>query len=118
MTSKELALTIAKMLIDKKANDVQVMRIEDISELADYFVICTGMSSTHVRSLAEEVEARLSERNIEPKHIEGHRSTSWILLDYTVVVLHVFYQESRDFYRLEHMWADAEKIDISALVGL
>ena len=80
--------------------------------LAEYFVICTGTSSTQVRSLAEELEFRLSELGIEPHHIEGHRSTSWVLLDYSSVVVHVFYKESREFYRLEHMWADAKRLDV------
>lgn len=115
LTPRDLAMEIAAMLINKKATDVQVLKIGDLTVLADYFVICTGTSSTQVRSLAEEVEARLSERGIEPHHIEGHRSTSWILLDYSSVVLHVFYKESREFYRLEHLWSDAEKVDLSAL---
>ncbi|NLT57430.1 MAG: ribosome silencing factor [Clostridiales bacterium] len=115
LSPHDLAMAMAEILLNKKAIDVQVLRIGDLSVLADYFVICTGSSSTQVKSLAEEVESRLSERGIEPHHIEGHRSTSWILLDYSSVVLHVFYQESREFYRLEHMWADAEKLDLSAL---
>ena len=115
LSPNDLAMDIAAILIDKKATDVQVLKIGDLTVLSDYFVVCTGTSSTQVKSLAEEVEIRLSERGIEPHHIEGHRSTSWILLDYSSVVLHVFYQESRDFYRLEHLWSDAERIDLSAL---
>ncbi|MBQ3078136.1 MAG: ribosome silencing factor [Clostridia bacterium] len=110
LSPRDLALRVAQILSDKKASDVEVLEIGDLTVLADYFVICTGMSSTQVRSLAEEVEFKLSEQGIEPHHIEGHRSTTWILLDYSSVVVHVFYKESRDFYRLEHMWADAKRL--------
>ncbi|MBQ6000711.1 MAG: ribosome silencing factor [Clostridia bacterium] len=112
MTPRELALQAAHFLSEKKAHDVEVLEITDLTVLADYFVICTGTSSTQVRSLAEEVEFRLSELGIEPHHIEGHRSTSWVLLDYSSVIVHVFYKDSREFYRLEHLWADAKRLEL------
>ena len=112
LTPRELALKAAHFLSEKKASDVAVLEITDLTVLADYFVICTGTSSTQVRSLAEEVEFRLSELGIEPHHIEGHRSTSWVLLDYSSVIVHVFYKDSREFYRLEHLWADAKRLEL------
>ncbi len=112
LTPRELALQAAHFLSEKKAHDVEVLEITDLTVLADYFVICTGTSSTQVRSLAEEVEFRLSELGIEPHHIEGHRSTSWVLLDYSSVIVHVFYKDSREFYRLEHLWADAKRLEL------
>lgn len=112
LTPRELALQAAHFLSEKKEHDVEVLEITDLTVLADYFVICTGTSSTQVRSLAEEVEFRLSELGIEPHHIEGHRSTSWVLLDYSSVIVHVFYKDSREFYRLEHLWADAKRLEL------
>ena len=110
LSPRELALKAAQILSEKKASDIEILEIGDLTVLAEYFVICTGTSSTQVRSLPEEF--RLSELGIEPHHIEGHRSTSWVLLDYSSVVVHVFYKESREFYRLEHMWADAKRLDV------
>lgn len=84
----------------------------DISAIADYFVIATGTSSTHVKALADEVEAQLDEAGISVSHVEGYRSNSWILLDYVDVVVHVFSDEAREYYDLERLWQDGEIIDI------
>lgn len=116
MTSLELGEKVVKVLDGKKAADLKMIRIEDISVLADYFVIATGTSSTHVKSLADEVEFRLKELGVEPSHVEGYRSNSWILLDYSNVMVHVFTAESRSFYDLDRLWRDGEAIDISHLL--
>ena len=111
MNSLELAGRAARLLDDKKAQRINVIKIEDISSIADYFVIATGTSSTHVRSLADEVEEKLkAEEALQPR-VEGYRSKSWILLDYGNVVVHVFTQEARDFYDLDRLWADGAKVD-------
>lgn len=110
MTSLELAKKTAAILDNKKADQINVIKIEDISSLADYFVIASGGSSTHVRSLADELEEKLKAEDVTPTRIEGYRSNSWILLDYSSVVVHVFTQEARDFYDLDRLWADGEKI--------
>ena len=111
MNSLELAGRAARLLDDKKAQRINVIKIEDISSIADYFVTATGTSSTHVRSLADEVEEKLkAEEALQPR-VEGYRSNSWILLDYGNVVVHVFTQEARDFYDLDRLWADGAKVD-------
>lgn len=110
MESYEIAKAAAKLLDEKKAEQISVIKIDDISSLADYFVIATGRGSTHVRSLSDELEEKLKERGIAPARIEGYRSDSWILLDYQNVVVHVFTGEARDFYDLDRMWADGEKV--------
>lgn len=110
MTSLELAKKTAAILDNKKANQINVIKIEDISSLADYFVIANGTSSTHVRALADELEEKLKAEDVTPARIEGYRSNSWILLDYSSVVVHVFTQEARDFYDLDRLWADGEKV--------
>jgi len=110
----ELAKAAAKLLDEKKAENINVIKIDDISSLADYFVIATGRGSTHVRSLSDELEHKLKERGTAPARIEGYRSDSWILLDYQSVVVHVFTGEARDFYDLDRLWTDGEKVDWQA----
>lgn len=112
MESLTLAKKAAGILDNRKAGRINVIKIEDISSLADYFVIANGESSTHVRALADELEEKLKEEGVMPARIEGYRSNSWVLLDYGSVVVHVFTQEARDFYDLDRLWADGEKIEI------
>ncbi len=112
MISLETAKMAVKALDSKKALDIKVIKIKDISAIADYFVIATGTSSTHVKALADEVEAQLDESGISVSHVEGYRSNSWILLDYVDVVVHVFSDEAREYYDLERLWQDGEIIDI------
>lgn len=110
MTSLELAKKAAAFLDEKKAVKLNLIKIEDISALADYFIIATGTSTTHVRALTEELEEKLKEDGFDPR-IEGHRGGSWTLMDYGSVVVHVFTQEAREFYDLDRLWADGEKVD-------
>ena len=112
MTSLETAKLAYKALDSKKALNIKIIKIKDISSLSDYFVIATGTSSTHVKSLADEVEEKLDEAGISVTHIEGYRSDSWILLDYVDVVVHVFSDEARAYYDLERLWQDGEEVII------
>ena len=116
MTSYETAIAAVKAIDGKKGLNIQVIRISDISVLADYMVIATGNSSTHVKALADEVEYRLDEAGVSVSHIEGYRSNSCILLDYVDVIVHVFSEEAREFYDLDRLWQDGESIDISEYV--
>lgn len=111
MTSLECAKLAAKAISDKKGLDIKIIRVEDVSVIADYFVIATGTSSTHVKALADEVEFKLSEAGVSVSHIEGYRSNSWILLDYIDVIVHVFSDEAREYYDLERLWQDGEIIE-------
>ena len=115
MQTKELLENTVKILDNKKAEDIKALEITDLSSVADYFVIVSGTSSTHIKALAEELEEKLTALGKEPNHVEG-RSTGWILLDYGCVVIHVFTKEARDYYNLEKLWADGVEEDISALV--
>lgn len=112
MNSLELATLVAKLLDKKKGMDVKVLKVEDLTVLTDYFVIATGTSTTHVGSLAGEVDFELGKLGIEPKSKEGADSRTWILLDYNSVVVNVFTPDAREFYSLERLWADAQPIDI------
>jgi len=115
MKTIDILKIAAKTLDDKKAINIYGVKISELTVLTDYFLIANGTSSTHVRSLAEEVEEKLKEAGVMPIGIEG-RATGWVLLDYGSVVIHVFTPEARDTYGLEHLWADGEKCDIEALI--
>lgn len=116
MTTYEQALETAKILSSKKGKDIKVIEISDVSVLADYMVIATGTNSTQVKALADTVEEKLDEMGISVSHIEGHRSNSWILLDYVDIIVHVFSDEAREYYDLERLWQDGKEIDISSVV--
>ena len=104
-----------KALDDKQGREIEAVKVGDLTIIADYFLMATATSSTHVRALAEEVEDVLSKMGIEPDHIEG-RSTGWVLLDYHDLVVHVFDKKSRDFYQLDRVWNDGEPVDLSAYI--
>lgn len=116
MEPKTLAEKAVRILDGKKAKEIRMIRISGVSSLSDYFVLATGTSSTHVKSLADEVSFQLKEAGLAPGHVEGYRSNSWILLDYGAVVVHVFTRDARAFYDLDRMWKDGEEEDISHLL--
>lgn len=115
MATNETARKIVKILDEKKAEDIKLIRISELTVIADYFIIANGTSNTHVRALAEEVEELLGDEGILPRSIEG-RSTGWILLDYGDVVVHIFTPADRDYYSLERLWKDADFEDISDII--
>lgn len=115
MEAFEVLKIAANVLNDKKARELNAIKIEEISDIADYFLICTATSNTHVRALADEVEVKLKEQGVSPDHIEG-KASDWILLDYGTVVIHVFGKQSREFYALDRMWADGEQIDLTQIL--
>ena len=110
--ARELAEIAAKALDSKKGKDIKLIRIDKITTLAEYFVICTGTSNTQINALCDAVEKELTEKGEEPLHREGYRGGTWVLLDYGDFVIHVMHQESRDFYRLERLWKDCPSIDL------
>lgn len=116
MNSYEQSILTAKAISSKKGLNIKLIEIGDISSIADYMVIATGTSSTHVKAIADEVEYQLDEAGISVSHIEGYRSNSWILLDYVDVIVHIFSDEAREFYDLERLWQDGKEIDISDIV--
>ena len=112
ISQNEKLSTIVKALDSKRAEDIRIIEIGDLTIVADYFVIANGTSTTHTKTLAEEVEYQLSQNGVEPNRTEGYNGSSWVILDYGDIVVHVFYKETRDYYQLERLWADGEKIDI------
>ena len=113
MTPKELAILAAKALDEKKGKEISAIEITDITTLADYFVIATGNSTTHVGALADEAEFQLGREGVQVLRTEGHDGKRWVLLDYGSVIVHVFTQEAHDYYDLEHLWADAKPVPAS-----
>ena len=112
MQGKEIVEIAVKALDDKKALDIKAIEVTEVTVLADFFLLATATSSTHVRALADEVEDALSLQGLEPHHVEG-RTTGWILLDYGTVVVNVMDAKNREFYGLEHTWNDGRELDIS-----
>ncbi|WP_195282067.1 ribosome silencing factor [Harryflintia acetispora] len=116
MTSLELGREAARLLDQKKARDIRMLEIKNISTLGDYFVVASGTSTTQVKAMADEVEFQLKEKGIYPKRVEGYQSAAWIVLDYYDVIIHVFCEETRQFYSLERLWTDAPQVDLSDIL--
>ena len=116
LNAKEIAMTAARALDDKKGKEIKVIKIDKLTTIAEYFVICTGSSNTQINALCDNVEKALTQLGEEPLHREGYRGGTWVLLDYGCVVVHVFNDEARKFYSLEHLWADGEEVDLSAIL--
>lgn len=108
--SKEIARITYQSLDEKKAEDIKVIEIGDITIIADYFIIANGTNSSQVQALVDNVQQVLTKHGYEPKRIEGVRSASWILMDYGDVVVHIFSKEDRLFYDLERIWRDGKII--------
>lgn len=113
--NEELKVAV-KALDAKIAEDINVLKIEEISALAEYFIICTGNSNTHVRTLCDAVEQKFDEAGIAPHHIEGHSGT-WVLMDYGSIIIHIFTDEGRRFYQLDKVWADATPVPIDDMLS-
>ena len=116
-TAKELALMAARALSDKKGREIQVLEIGDLTTLADYFVICTAGSSTHVKTLCDAVEEAMDEAGEPMLSREGHRGGTWVLMDFGSLVVHVFTAEARKFYDLERLWQDGHQVNLAAVLG-
>ena len=115
-TPKEVAAIAAKALDDRKGVDIALLEIAEVTTLADHFLICTGTSSTHVKSLCDSVEEALDNAGEPALRREGHRGGTWVLLDYGCLVVHVFTEETRQFYDLERLWGDAKKVDLEPII--
>ena len=116
LTPKQIAYEVTKALDSKKGMDIELLKIDKISSLADYFLIFTGTSNTHVKTLCDYAEYTLEQLGETMLSREGHRGNSWELLDYGSIVVHVFTEEARQFYALERLWADAERIDLKDII--
>ena len=109
--AKQIAVEIARVLDSKRGKDIKIIHVEEKTVITEYFVICTGNSSTQVKALVGEVEFKLEERGVSPYNVEGRDNNSWIVMDYSNVIVHVFSRESREFYNLDKLYGDAEEIE-------
>lgn len=107
----ELVHTAARAADSKKAADIVTLRLVEITQFTDYFVICSGSSSRQVQAIAEEVTDKLRERGARPMNTEGYNNAEWVLIDYGAFVVHVFSNTARQFYDLERLWRDAERVE-------
>ncbi|HBR08210.1 MAG TPA: ribosome silencing factor [Clostridiales bacterium] len=116
-TPAQLAEAAVNALEDKKGKDIKLLRTGELTVIADYFVLCTANSTTHIKTLSDEVDSVLSKMGEPPLRREGYRAGGWVLLDFGCIVVHIFLQETRAFYNLERLWSDAEVILPSSLPG-
>ena len=116
LEEKQMLETIIRALDSKRAEDIRLIGIKDLTIVADYFVVANGTSNTQTKALADEVEFQLKQKGLEPTRTEGYQDATWIVLDYGSVVVHVFYKETRDYYKLERLWQDGEQVDISEYI--
>ena len=114
--SLKIAEAAVKTLDMKKAGEIKLLKIQEKTTIADYFVICSGNSNTQIRTLADEVEYQLKQGGVPHVQLQGTDSDEWKIIDCLDVIVHVFSNEARAFYKLEKLWADAEEIDISGLI--
>lgn len=110
-TPLEVAKAVETFLDNKKGRDIKVLHVEDVTSIADYFVVCTATSNTHVKALSGEVEYQLERRGINAYHIEGRDNNSWVVLDYCNVIVHIFNREARDFYNLEKLYENTTAVE-------
>ena len=108
MYSKTLAKKIAKIILEKKGEDVDILNVGKVSNITNYFVICTGESENHNRAITDKIKEDLKKSGIPVHHIEGYKYGKWILIDFVDVIVHIFVRSTREYYALEHLWGDVE----------
>jgi ribosome-associated protein len=110
--SADLAERIARLSLEKKAEDVIIMNLSPLTSMTDYFVICTGGSNMQVQAISEHISQQLKKEKLRPLHIERSSNQEWILVDFVDVVVHIFQPDKRAFYSLEKLWGDAEMREV------
>ncbi|QQL44294.1 ribosome silencing factor [Sulfuriroseicoccus oceanibius] len=112
LDGKALAIAVAQVLEDQRGEDIVVLNLEGLSNIADYFVVCSGNSTPHLKALRREVLERLKdEHGVEAYHKDGMPDSQWVLVDFVDVIVHIFHPEKREYYALEDLWADAPQVE-------
>lgn len=111
---KEMALLAVQALEDKKAEDVCVIDISEVSIVADYFIIAGGNNKSQIQALSDTVEEKLGKAGYPLRQIEGYQNANWVLLDFGDIIIHIFDRENRLFYDLERIWQDGKKVDLTS----
>ena len=114
MNAYDKAIKIAGLADNKLAEDIEIFDVSDLTSMTEYFVICSAGSENQMKAISDEVEETMKEAGIAPLHVEGYRSSTWVLYDYGDVIVHIFHKESRSFYSLERLWSDAKKVQYTA----
>jgi len=114
MNAYDKAIKAANLADDKRADDIEIYDVSELTSMTEYFVICTAGAESQMKAISDELEEKFKEDGISPLHVEGYRSSSWVLYDYGDVIVHIFNKESRSFYSLERLWSDAKKIEFTA----
>ena len=110
LETSDLARRIVEIASDRKAEDIVMLDIRKLSIIADYFVICSGTGDRHVKAIAKEIDEKLGDTGVNPLNVEGMGEGQWVLMDYGDVLVHVFEPSTREFYRLEQLWAGAQPV--------
>lgn len=108
VNSEELKNLIVDKIIEKKGENILVLDLRKITSITDFFIICSGTVEQHIKAIKDNIIEKLEEKGIKYWHIEGERANTWVLIDYVDVVVHIFHPLTRDFYKLEKLWADAK----------
>ncbi len=114
LTAEHKAQRAARAALDRKALDLVVLDVQGLSNVTDYFLVCSGRSTTHVNSITEAIRMELKRDGVRPLHAEGASASGWILLDYGDVLMHVFLEDTRAYYALERLWGDAPSIPVDS----
>lgn len=109
MDSKAMADKIVDIIDDRKGRKIEVIEIKDLTVVTDYFVICSGTSTTHLRGIADEVVHKMEQEGVKCAHTEGYDTASWILLDFLDVVVHLFLESEREYYNIERLWRNVSR---------
>ena len=112
MTAQRKAQRAARAALDRKALDLVVLDVQGLSGVTDYFLVCSGRSTTHLKSITDAIREELREDGVRPLHTEGTTESGWVLLDYGDVLMHVFLEDTRAYYALERLWGDAPSISV------
>ncbi len=115
MEAKEMAKLAIQALEDKKADDIKVIDISDVSTIADYFIIASGKNRSQIQAMCDNVDETLGRAGVSIKQTEGYKNANWILMDYGDIIVHIFDTENRLFYDLERIWRDGKEMDRSEL---
>ena len=113
MNNKEMTTLAIQALEEKKAEDIQIIDISEISAVADYFIIANGTNRSQIQALADSVEEKLGRAGVQFKQMEGYDTANWILMDFLDIVVHIFDKDNRAFYDLERIWRDGKQIPLS-----
>jgi ribosome-associated protein len=105
----------ARVALEKKAGDLLVLDVQRVSSVADYFLICSGQSRTHLQAITDAIRSELKGEGVQPRHAEGVAESGWVLLDYGDVLVHLFREDTRAYYALERLWGDAPALPLEGV---